>query len=188
MHLIVVGINFKTADVVIREKLHFSNEVLTDAFSKLNSYGSIKGSVILSTCNRVEIYASADVVENGLNDIVKFMSDFHQISVERILPYVYQKNCQAAVVHLFKVAASLDSMVIGEYQIQGQVRDAYYAAQACSATNSMLNKVFQTAIQIGKKVRSETKIGAGSVSVATLAVEMVKKVFEDKINMNVLLI
>ncbi len=188
MHLIVVGINFKTADVEVREKLHFSNDVIADALAKLNTFCSVKGSVILSTCNRVEIYASVDVVKTGFDDVVQFISEFHHIPQERLIPFLYQKNCQAAVVHLFKVAASLDSMVIGEYQIQGQVRDAYYEAQACSATNSMLNKVFQTAIQIGKKVRSETNIGAGSVSVATLAVDMVKKVFEDKTNVNILLI
>lgn len=188
MHLLVVGINFKTADVTIREKIHFSNELISSALIQLNKYKSIKGSVIISTCNRVEVYASVSDVERGSADIVDFIGSFHSIPVEALLPVVYKKNCQDAVVHLFKVASSLDSMVLGEYQIQGQVRDAYFKAKECKSTEGILNKVFQTAIQIGKKVRSETKIGDGSVSVATLAVDMVKQIFEDKANLNILLI
>ena len=188
MHLLVVGINFKTADVSIREKLHFSNEIKPKALHLLNTYKSIKGSVILSTCNRVEIYTSVSDVEKGSNEVLDFISTFHSIPTEQLLPIVYKKNCQDAVVHLFKVASSLDSMVLGEYQIQGQVRDAYFEAMNSESTNGLLNKVFQTAIQIGKKVRSETKIGDGSVSVATLAVDMVKQIFGDRENVNILLI
>jgi len=188
MHLLVVGINFKTADVSIREKLHFSNEIKPKALHLLNTYKSIKGSVILSTCNRVEIYTSVSDVEKGSNEVLDFISTFHSIPTDKLLPIVYKKNCQDAVVHLFKVASSLDSMVLGEYQIQGQVRDAYFEAKDNESTNSLLNKVFQTAIQIGKKVRSETKIGDGSVSVATLAVDMVKQIFGDRENVNILLI
>lgn len=188
MHLLVVGINFKTADVSIREKLHFSNEIKTKALHLLNTYKSIKGSVILSTCNRVEIYTSVSDVEKGSNEVLDFISTFHSIPTDKLLPIVYKKNCQDAVVHLFKVASSLDSMVLGEYQIQGQVRDAYFEAMNSESTNGLLNKVFQTAIQIGKKVRSETKIGDGSVSVATLAVDMVKQIFGDRENVNILLI
>ncbi len=188
MHLLVVGINFKTADVSIREKLHFHNEVKFNALGRLNEYETIGGSVILSTCNRVEIYASVNNVDKGSDDILHFISEFHKIPVDVLLPVIYKKNCQDAVIHLFKVASSLDSMVLGEYQIQGQVRDAYFNAQENHFTNSLLNKVFQTAIQIGKKVRSETRIGDGSVSVATLAVDMVKQIFEDREDINVLLI
>lgn len=188
MHFLVVGINFKTADASIREKIHFPTEVLSEALLKLNEFDSLKGCVILSTCNRVEIYASVNVVEQGCEDILEFISNFHNISMDSILPYVYKKNCQEAVIHLFKVSSSLDSMVLGEYQIQGQVRDAYFAAKESKSTNNMLNKLFQTAIQIGKKVRSETKIGEGSVSVATFAVDMVKQIFDDKENLNILLI
>ena len=188
MHLLVIGINFKTANIDIREKLHFSNEVNSNALCLLNEYKTIKGSVILSTCNRVEIYASVNDIEKGSEEIVDFISTFHNIPVASILPIIYKRNCQDAVVHLFKVASSLDSMVLGEYQIQGQVRDAYSKAQEHHSTNGLLNKVFQTAIQIGKKVRSETKIGDGSVSVATLAVDMVKRIFENRTDLNILLI
>ena len=188
MHLLVTGINFKTADVSIREKLHFSNELADQAIEELNSYDSIDGSVILSTCNRVEIYNSVKDVQAASADITKFISQFHNVPLETLEPVIYQKNCQEAVVHLFKVTSSLDSMVLGEYQIQGQVRDAYFAAQEHHSTNGLLNKVFQTAIQIGKKVRSETKIGDGSVSVATLAVDVIKQIFEDKKGLNILML
>jgi len=188
MHFLIIGINFKTADVNIREKLHFPNDVLSKALLMLNEYESIKGSVILSTCNRVEIYASVNNVEKGFEDIIDFISIFHNIPVESFLPYLYKKNCQDGVMHLFKVSSSLNSMVLGEYQIQGQVRDAYFVAKENNSTNNMLNKLFQLAIRIGKKVRSETKIGEGSVSVATLAVKMIKQTFEDNNNLNILLI
>lgn len=188
MHFVIVGINFKTADAIIREKFHFSNDQLSRALSMLCQYESVKGSVILSTCNRVEIYVSANNVKKGFEDIIDFMSKFHNIPAESFLPFLYKKNCQEAVMHLFKVSSSLDSMVLGEYQIQGQVRDAYFTAKENNSTNNMLNKLFQLAIQIGKKVRSETKIGEGSVSVATLAVEMVKQTFGDKSNLNILLL
>lgn len=188
MHLLVTGINFKTADVSVREKLHFSNELANQAIEELKNYNTIDGTVILSTCNRVEIYNSVKDVETASADITNFISQFHHIAPETLQPVIYQKNCQDAVVHLFKVTSSLDSMVLGEYQIQGQVRDAYFAAQEQHATNGLLNKVFQTAIQIGKKVRSETRIGDGSVSVATLAVDMIKQIFEDKKGLNILML
>jgi len=188
MHLLVIGINFKTADVEVREKVHFSEQFLLEAHRNLTTYNSIKGSVILSTCNRVEVYSSVTDVKAGAEDIVNFISSFHRLPISIIEPVIYKKNCHDAVVHLFKVSSSLDSMVVGEYQIQGQVRDAYIKAKEGGWTNSLLNKVFQTAIQIGKKVRSETKIGDGSVSVASLAVDMVKRVFENRTDINLLLI
>jgi glutamyl-tRNA reductase len=188
MHLLVIGINFKTADVSIREKLHFSNELNNKALDQLKEYKTIDGSVILSTCNRVEIYASANNVDKATDDIIGFISEFHNVPQGILEQVIYKKNCQEAVIHLFKVASSLDSMVLGEYQIQGQVRDAYFAAQDNKSTNGLLNKVFQTAIQIGKKVRSETKIGDGSVSVATLAVDVIKQILEGQKDLNILLL
>lgn len=188
MHLIIVGLNYKTASVEIREKIHFPNDTINEAYKLLNDYPSIKGSVILSTCNRVELYASVENVEEGFNEIEDFISSFHQIDREETQKSIYKKNCQEAVIHLFKVTSSLDSMVLGEYQIQGQVRDAYFAAQENKSTNGLLNKVFQTAIQIGKKVRSETKIGDGSVSVATLAVDVIKQILDEQTDLNILLL
>jgi glutamyl-tRNA reductase len=188
MHFVVVGINYKSADVVVREKFHFPADDIQQAYNKLNSYGSIGGSVILSTCNRVEIYASVDDIDNGINDIVSFISQYHNLPLHEITPFIYKKNCHEAVYHLLGVVSSLDSMVIGEYQIQGQVRNAYFEAKEYKATNGLLNKVFQAAIQTGKRVRNETKIGEGSVSVATLAVEIVTKYFSQNDTFSVLLV
>ncbi|MDD5569898.1 MAG: glutamyl-tRNA reductase [Bacteroidales bacterium] len=188
MHFIVIGINHKTAGIALREKIFFPGDKLSDAYKMLNNYSSVKGSMILSTCNRTEIYGSVEKIEEGFNDIEKFISDFCKIPVEKFSAFIYKKNCRFAVSHLFKVASGLDSMVIGEYQVQGQVRDAYFTAKENNSANGMINKLFQTAIQIGKKVRSETEIGSGSVSIATLAVELIKQIFEHKNNFNVLII
>ncbi|MBB3186114.1 glutamyl-tRNA reductase [Microbacter margulisiae] len=188
MHLIVVGLNHKTADVEIRERCYFPNETLPKSFDLLKAYPSLSGAVILSTCNRVEIYASVVNVKAGFDDITDFISCYHSIPRETLTPFLYKKNCQNAVNHLFKVISGIDSMVIGEYQIQGQVRDSYYAAQSNNATDSYLNKVFQSAINTGKRIRSETAIGQGTVSVATLATELIKKVFSERKRFHVLLI
>jgi len=188
MHFIVVGLNYKTASIAVREKVHFSNEILPAAYQHLKNYPSIHGCLILSTCNRVEIYASAKIIEDGLNAIEEFLCAFHNVDKQELQQSLYRKNCQFAVSHLFKVSSSLDSMVIGEYQIQGQVRDAYFMAIKNDAVNNMVNKLFQMAIQIGKKVRSETEIGKGSVSIATLAVELIKQVFQKEHDFHALLI
>ncbi len=188
MHFIIAGLNHKSASVEIREKIHFPNETINEAYELLNSYPSIYGSVILSTCNRVELYASVEKVEDGFKDIEDFISKFHHLDIEETQKSIYKKNCQYAAEHLFKVAAGLDSMVIGEYQIQGQVRDAYFKAFDQKSTNGILNKLFQTAISIGKKVRSETAIGKGSVSIATLAVDLIKQIYDKPENLNTLII
>ena len=188
MHFIVVGLNHKTAPVEIREKLYFSEDEIPQALNLLNSYPTIKGCVILSTCNRVEIYASAEIIESGFEQIAQFISTYKNIPIEALAPILYQKNCQQAVTHLFKVSSSIDSMVIGEYQIQGQVRDAYTLANNSGATNGIINKLFQTAISAGKRVRTETEIGKGSVSVATLAIELIKQIFQHTQEFNVLLV
>ncbi len=188
MHLIVVGLNYKTASVELRERFHFDNEALPKAYQQLNSNKEILGSVILSTCNRVELYACVTKIEKGFAIVEDFLCQFHGFKQSELSPNLYKKNCQFAVSHLFKVASSLDSMVLGEYQIQGQVRDAYFMAYELKATNNMLNKLFQTAIQIGKKVRSETEIGKGTVSVATLAVDLIKQIFCEKKSFHTLLV
>jgi len=177
MHTIVVGLNYKSADVTVREKCHFSSDKLDEALKLLTSYESINGAVILSTCNRVEIYASTSHVNKGFDDIIDFISSYHNISKDIISEVFYKKNCHQAVIHLFKVASGIDSMVVGEYQIQGQVRDAYNMAYRLNYTDNSLNKLFQSAINTGKRVRRNTKIGKGSVSVANLAVELIKKLY-----------
>jgi len=179
MHLILVGLNHKTASVSMREKLYFPDTTLLDAYQKLSILPSIKGCVILSTCNRIEIYAASNEIDNCFNDLELFFETFHGISHDELLPHIYRKHCEEAVSHVFRVAASLDSMVVGEYQIQGQLRDAYTFASEKGFTNNLTNKIFQTAIQVGKAIRSETGIGKGSVSIASVAVDLVQDLFKD---------
>lgn len=188
MHLIIAGLNHKTASVEIRDRIHFPTETIQEAYETLNTYPSIKGSVILSTCNRVEIYASVEKVDDAFDEIEEFICKFNNVNREEVRNNFYKKRCEQAVMHLFKVASGLDSMVIGEYQVQGQVRDAYFRAFELNKTSKLLNKAFQTTINIGKKVRSETEIGKGSVSIATLAVDLIKQIFECPQNLKTLLI
>ena len=188
MHLILVGLNHKTASVSMRERLYFAETVVMDAYSKLTAFPSIKSCVLLSTCNRIEIYAASMDIDSCFNDIEQFIESFHGITRDEFLPHVYRKHCDDAVSHLFKVAASLDSMVVGEYQIQGQLRDAYTFASENGYTNNLTNKIFQTAIQVGKAIRSETGIGKGSVSIASVAVDLVQELFKDNQSYSLLII
>ncbi len=177
MNTILIGLNHKTAHISIREKIHFPTDKIPQALKSLMKFSQINSCVILSTCNRTEIYAAVENIEIGYNDIIMFISKYHNINQKDFISHIYKKCYGDAVVHLFKVVSSLDSMVIGEYQIQGQVRDAYNIAKENNCTQSLLNKLFQTAIQVGKKIRSQTNIGQGKVSVSSVAVDMVKKIF-----------
>jgi glutamyl-tRNA reductase len=188
MHLILVGLNHKTASVSMREKLYFADNVLPDAYQKLSSYATIKGAVILSTCNRIEIYVASDEIEPCFIEIEQFIESFHGVTRNEFFPHIYRKHCEDAVSHLFKVAASLDSMVVGEYQIQGQLRDAYTRASEKGYTNNLTNKIFQTAIQVGKAIRTDTGIGKGSVSIASVAVDLVQDLFKDSKSYTLLII
>lgn len=173
MHTVVVGLNNKTAHVSLREKLYFSDDILESAYSRLFLIEGIKGAVILSTCNRVEVYCSVTDTSSSTKMIVKFLSEFHNIDEQEFKDHIYVKNCSQAVSHLFRVVSSLDSMVVGEYQIQGQIRDAYQYSFDNNRSDALLNKVFQNAIQIGKRVRSETNIGKGSVSIGSVATDQI---------------
>ena len=188
MHLILVGTNHKTASVDVRERLYIPAEKLDDVYRKLSSSGVIQGCVILSTCNRIEIYASVQEIDKGFDQITNFLIDFHEVDKDFIFHHIYRKHCEDAVFHLLKVAASLDSMVIGEYEIQGQVRNAYNFASENGFTNNLLNKLFQSAIQAGKVIRNETEIGKGSVSMASVAMELVNELLEDNESYDLLIV
>jgi glutamyl-tRNA reductase len=177
MHTILVGINHKSADVATRELLYFPKEGFGDTLSLINRKKHLNGAVIVSTCNRVEIYSTTSSPEKGYEDIMDFICEYHNISRDRFQDKVYKCHCEKAVEHLFYVVSSLDSMVIGETQIQGQVRDAYELAMEHNSTNSLLNKLFQTAILIGKRTRSESNISDGKLSIATAGVELIKRNF-----------
>ncbi|GAV22472.1 glutamyl-tRNA reductase [Carboxydothermus pertinax] len=172
MYLVVVGVNHRTAPVDVREKLSFSEHRLGEAFAKLKSYPTIDGVVILSTCNRTEVYVAALEIDNGLKAVREFLANWAGLSLSEIKNYTYNYTLYDAVHHLFRVASGLDSMILGETQILGQVRDAYIKASSFKASNKILNTLFQHAITVGKKVRTETGIDKNPVSVSYAAVQL----------------
>lgn len=177
MFIIVVGLNHKTAPVEMREKLAFPTRIVPDVLPELNKYPAIAGSAILSTCNRLEIYATVTDVEKGLKNIHDFLQKYSKIDFADKYRYFYSPTNESAVRHLFRVAAGLDSMVLGESQILGQVREAYQLACDSGASNGVLNTLFQQAITVGKRVRTETDIDKNAVSISYAAIEKAKQVF-----------
>ncbi|MGQ0695124.1 MAG: glutamyl-tRNA reductase [Nitrospiraceae bacterium] len=189
MHLIVVGLSHKTAPVEIREKLAVPESRLGEAMDRLCSYPGVKEGVLLSTCNRVEVYSVVDDVETGYGRIQEFLADTHlALSSEQLTPHLYWHTGDRAITHLFRVAASLDSMIIGESQILGQLKDAFEIALAHKTTGVIMNKVVRKAISVAKRVRTETKISEMAVSVSYAAVELAKKIFSNLKEQTVLLV
>ena len=176
-HIILVGLNHKTADVRLREKLHFDKRVLGRALTELSRKKGIDECAILSTCNRVEVYAYSKELDSGFRRLENFLSTFHDVKPETFLNRVYRKSSEDAVEHLFSVASSLDSMVIGENQILGQVKEAYAMAKERRCTRLVFNRLFQNAISTGKKIRTDTDIGKGAVSIGSAAADLVKNIF-----------
>ncbi|MBM4139676.1 MAG: glutamyl-tRNA reductase [Nitrospira sp.] len=189
MHLIVVGLSHKTAPVEIREKLAVPESRLGEALGRLCTYPGIKEGVLLSTCNRVEVYSVVDDVEAGYRRIQQFLADTHlSLSSEQLTPHLYWHTGDRAIAHLFRVAASLDSMIIGESQILGQLKDAFEVALGNKTTGVIMNKVIKKAISVAKRVRTETKIAETAVSVSYAAVELAKKIFSNLNEKSVLLV
>lgn len=189
MHLIVVGLSHKTAPVEIRERLAVPDSRLGEALTRLCSYPGVKEGILLSTCNRVEVYSVVDDVEAGYGRIQEFLADTHlSLSSEQLTPHLYWHTGDRAIGHLFRVAASLDSMIIGESQILGQLKDAFEVALAHKTTGVIMNKVVKKAISVAKRVRTETKISEMAVSVSYAAVELAKKIFSDLHEKTVLLV
>lgn len=174
MLIAVVGLNHRTAPVEVREKLSFPGDTLQDALKQLKSYPVIQGCAILSTCNRTEIYAATMEMDEGLNAIWDFLSSFSDTDISQIKNYTYCHTLYDTIRHIFRVTAGLDSMLLGETQILGQVRTAYQQAVEYGATNRVLNMLFQQAITIGKRVRTETGIDQNAVSTGYVAVELAK--------------
>ena len=188
MDILMTGLSHKTAPVEIREKVTFPEGALPEALERLLSYPSVSESVILSTCNRMEIYSVVCDVEKGKSDILDFLCEYHELDREDVGEYLYYHVGPGAVHHVFRVASSLDSMVVGEAQILGQVKDAYEWAREAQATSVVLNRLFRHALQVGKRVRTETEIGESAVSISYAAVELAKKVFESLAGRTVLVI
>ncbi|RAL26683.1 glutamyl-tRNA reductase [Thermoflavimicrobium daqui] len=178
MHTLVVGLNHKTAKVEIREKFAFSDRDLSLALRTLRDMKSILECVIVSTCNRMELYVVCDQLHTGEYYSKAFLESWFRIPREEFESNLYIKENETAVNHLFQVVAGLDSLVIGETQILGQVRSAFLTAQAEKTTGTIFNMLFKQAITLGKRVHTETEIGQNAVSVSYAAVELGKKMFE----------
>ena len=187
-NLILVGVNHKTTPVEIREKLAFTQVKIEASLSQLVSSPEIIENIILSTCNRVEIYARVENTDRGIQLLQDFICDYHGISRGNLDQYFYSYCDNQAVEHLFRVSSSLDSIVLGEAQILGQVKDAYSTARSFSSTGMVLNQLFEKAFNVAKKVREETGISERGVSISSAAVELAKKIFEDLENHSVMLV
>lgn len=186
MSLLAIGINHNTASVDLREKVAFSPEKLTNALEELNRDANIQSGVIISTCNRTEIYC--DVVGAGTGTVVDWLTAFHRVSAEELMPSLYTYEEQAAVKHLMRVSCGLDSLVLGEPQILGQVKQSYASAREHDAVDGTVEKLFQKAFSVAKRVRTETDIGGNAVSVAYAACTLAKQIFESMAEATVLLV
>lgn len=177
MHLTLVGLSHKTAPIEIREKLTFPAHVQPQALSALTHNDEIAEAVILSTCNRTEVYAVA-ASEAGSDAVIDFLCDFHDLDRHELARYLYVVEGHAVVKHLFRVVASLDSMVVGEAQILHQVKEAYDLSCESGAAQRLFHKLFRQSFELGKRVRTETAIGENAVSISYAAVELARKVFD----------
>lgn len=175
MHIIVVGFNYRTTPIELREKLTISTETLPLALQDLHQRKSILECVIVSTCNRTEIYAVVDKLERTRHYILSFIEEQFQIKRDDFQSYLYIHEEAAAVRHLFRVTSGLESMIIGETQILGQVKAAFFAAQKCKTTGTWFNKLFKEAITIAKRAQRETSIADHPVSIAYAAVELARQ-------------
>ncbi|MGD1076003.1 MAG: glutamyl-tRNA reductase [Thermodesulfovibrionales bacterium] len=179
MKIIVIGLNHKTAPVDVREKLAFAGSKLEEGLLKIRELPGIDEIVVLSTCNRVELYADVRDVERSFETIRTFLSEFHSIDEDALKKSLYLHNGFDAVRHIFRVASSLDSMVVGEPQILGQLKDAFDFALQRKTTGILLNRLMKKAISVAKRVRTETKIAENAVSISFAAVELARKIFTD---------
>lgn len=196
MTVIAIGINHKTASVNLREQVAFSAESIADAFASLRRDLGIDESVILSTCNRTELYVG---MQNGLCDqpaiqakdaatLTKWLAEFHKVDLHELEKNSYCLGNDKAVAQLMRVASGLDSLILGEPQILGQVKQAFNSAKNSGVVGSQFERLFQHTFSVAKKVRSETEIGANAVSVAFAAVQLSKQIFSSLAKSRVLLI
>ncbi len=188
MNVLVIGLNHKTAAIEVREKLAFDGPKLEEGLRKVHELPSIDEAVIISTCNRVEMYTNVKDREKATEEIKDFISEFHDIKRENLEDALYIHNGSIAIKHVFRVASSLDSMVVGEPQILGQVKDSFEFALSQKTTSVVLNKLMKKAISVAKRVRTETKIAENAVSISYAAVELARKIFTDLTNISFMLL
>lgn len=172
MNIAVVGLSHKTAPVEIREKLSIPETHIDEAIAKLTSYPHIEEVAILSTCNRLELYAVTTETEHGIREISQFLADQGRVVLQDLRPYLFTLLHHDAVMHLMRVSAGLDSLVLGEGQILSQVKQTHKLGQQHNGISRTLNRLFKQAITAGKRVRTETSIGTGAVSISSAAVEL----------------
>ncbi|MEM7401700.1 MAG: glutamyl-tRNA reductase [Pseudomonadota bacterium] len=188
MSLLTLGINHTTAPVEVRERVAIDEQNLGLALKKLISVPQVDEAAIISTCNRTELYCEVNHIDQGKDEILDWLNRFHNLSGEDTQPYIYDYLEQSVVRHIFRVACGLDSMVLGEPQILGQLKSAYQDAVQADTLGRNLNQLFQRAFSVAKKVRTHTEIGANPVSVASAAVSLSKKIFGDFNNHSALLL
>ncbi len=188
MKLLITGVSHKTAPVEIRERLAFREESLPAALADLKSRDGVAEAVILSTCNRVEITVTTDDSVDPQSIVDSFLADHKAIDPDAIGPHLYRHEGRDAIHHLFRVAASLDSMVVGEPQILGQLKAAYGAAKNCGAVCGWLDGLLARSFSVAKRVRSETGIGQMAVSVSYAAVELARKIFGNLDNRTIMIV
>ena len=184
MNIVVVGLNHRTAPVEVREKLAFSGARLRQALASLAERRNrndpcCQEAVLLSTCNRTELYALVGDIDAGRGALVHFLAGYGRLPIAELESHVYVHSNAEAVAHLFRVAAGIDSMIVGEHEVLGQVREAYHLAGACKAAGPLLGRLFRKGISVGKRARTETAISRNGVSVSYAAVELARNVFGD---------
>ena len=186
MTLLALGINHKTAPVALREKVAFTPDALVKAFSSLKERDGIDESVIISTCNRTEIYINGQLEQ--FEPLLNWLAEFHGVSGDEIQENSYQLRQQEAIKHIMRVASGLDSLVLGEPQILGQVKQAFSDAKHSGMVDQSFDKLFQHTFNVAKRVRTETEIGANAVSVAFASVQLAKHIFANLSKRSVLLV
>ncbi len=182
----VVGVSYKSAPVAVRERVAIAGEERDRVLAELRDENAIREAIVVSTCNRVEVYAAGDDEMRAVEHAKHVLSA--RVPGEDLRPYLYDRKGIDAVKHVFRVASSLDSLVVGEPQILGQVKEAFEAAVACETVGGVLSRCLTRAFHVAKRVRSETALGAGQVSVASVAVDLAKTIYSDLSGHEVLLL
>ncbi|UYP75014.1 glutamyl-tRNA reductase [Pantoea dispersa] len=188
MTLLALGINHKTAPVALRERVSFTPDTLDQALNSLLSQPMVQSGVVLSTCNRTELYLSVEQQTDLQEQLVRWLCEYHDLREEDVRNSLYWHQDNAAVSHLMRVASGLDSLVLGEPQILGQVKKAHADSSRDHALSSELERMFQKTFSVAKRVRTETEIGASAVSVAFAACSLARQIFESLSSLNVLLV
>jgi len=188
MHLLLLGVSHRTAPVELREQVDFARQGVPAALEALATRPALDEVVVLSTCNRAEIYTACQDPLAAAEDLARFMAEHHGVDAAALAPHFFRLVDHEAATHLFRVAAGLDSLVVGEPQILGQVKDAYAEAADRKYTGPLLNRLFHASFTVGKRVRSQTGLGEGAVSVSYAAVSLAKKIFGDLAGLHVLIL